>query len=92
MATRQRKDVGVRHAEMQVRHTCGDAFACRACAQAALETTEQRDRARYMQTQRDELLTALREATFGWACYAKRQIEHDEIARLHRVIAKAEGK
>lgn len=27
------------------------------------------------------------EATNGWACYAQRQIEHDEISRLHREIA-----
>lgn len=33
-----------------------------------------------------------KEATNGWACYAKRPIEHDEIARLHREIAELEGK
>lgn len=27
-----------------------------------------------------------KEATNGWACYATRTIEHDEIARLHREI------
>ncbi len=35
------------------------------------------------------LETALRlakHATNGWACYAKRKVEHDEIARLHREI------
>lgn len=32
-----------------------------------------------------------KEATNGWACYAKRQIEHDEIARLHREIANLES-
>lgn len=39
-----------------------------------------------------ELLRIAKEATNGWACYAKRQIEHDEIARLHAAIAEAEGK
>jgi len=39
--------------------------------------------------ERDQLLTALCEATNGWACYAKRKIEHDEITRLHGVIAKS---
>ncbi len=32
-------------------------------------------------------LLLAKEATNGWACYAKRKIEHDEIARLHRDIA-----
>lgn len=27
-----------------------------------------------------------KEATNGWACYAKREIEHREIARLHKAI------
>jgi hypothetical protein len=27
-----------------------------------------------------------KEATNGWACYAKRKIEHAEIARLHQAI------
>lgn len=27
-----------------------------------------------------------KEATNGWACYARRQIEHDDITRLHREI------
>jgi hypothetical protein len=39
--------------------------------------------------QRDDLLRIAKEATNGWACYAKRKIEHDEIARLHEAIAKA---
>ncbi len=41
----------------------------------------------------DLLLRALRlakEATNGWACYAKRQAEHDNIAHLHREIAELE--
>ena len=50
---------------------------------------EERDTLR---TQRDEAVRIAKEATNGWACYAKRQAEHDEIARLHRAIAKAEGK
>ncbi len=41
----------------------------------------------------DCLIKALRlarEATNGWACYAKRKIEHDAIARLHQEIAMLE--
>jgi len=37
----------------------------------------------------EQLAVAVRlakEATNGWACYATRKIEHDEIARLHRAI------
>ena len=37
----------------------------------------------------DQVATLIRlakEATNGWACYAKRKIEHDDIARLHREI------
>jgi hypothetical protein len=29
-----------------------------------------------------------KEATNGWACYAKSKREHEEIARLHRDLAK----
>lgn len=36
--------------------------------------------------ERDGLRTLAKEATNGWACYASRKIEHDEIARLHREI------
>jgi hypothetical protein len=42
----------------------------------------------------DRLKSALklaREATNGWGCYAKRGIEHDEIARLHHAITEAGG-
>lgn len=35
-------------------------------------------------------LVLARNATNGWACYAKRQIEHDEIARLHNAISEVE--
>lgn len=38
-----------------------------------------------------EALRLAKEATNGWACHAKRQIEHDEIARLHREIADLEA-
>ena len=37
----------------------------------------------------DVVLRLAKEATNGWACYAKRKIEHEEIARLHREIAAA---
>lgn len=33
-------------------------------------------------------LTLAAEATNGWACYAKRNIEHDEITRLHEARRK----
>ncbi len=42
----------------------------------------------------DELRAALRiakEATNGWACYAKWKAEHADIARLHREIAALEA-
>jgi hypothetical protein len=45
-----------------------------------------------VEAQRDELLRLAREATNGWACYATRKVEQDEIARLHAAITKAEGK
>lgn len=32
------------------------------------------------------LVSIAKRAVNGWACYAKRQIEHEEIARLHREI------
>lgn len=38
-----------------------------------------------------KLLTLAKEATNGWACYSKREIERDEIARLHRRIADIES-
>jgi hypothetical protein len=41
--------------------------------------------------ERDALLRLAKHATNGWACYASRKIEHDEIARLHRDIAAVEG-
>lgn len=40
---------------------------------------------------RRHALRLAKEATNGWACYAKRKIELDEIARLHSAIAKAES-
>ena len=39
----------------------------------------------------NELLRLAKEATNGWACYAKRKIEHDEIARLRYDIANIEA-
>jgi hypothetical protein len=35
-----------------------------------------------------EALALARRATNGWACYAKREIEHREIASLHQEISK----
>lgn len=32
------------------------------------------------------LKTLAKQATNGWACFARRDIEHDEIARLHQAI------
>lgn len=37
--------------------------------------------------ERDTALRIAAEATNGWACFAKRQSEHDDIARLHREIS-----
>lgn len=34
----------------------------------------------------DQLRRLAKEATNGWACYAKRKIEHEDIARLHHEI------
>lgn len=44
-----------------------------------------------LRAKRDALLRLAKEATNGWACHAKRKIELDEIARLHREISKAEA-
>ncbi len=38
-----------------------------------------------------EALTLARRATNGWACYAKREIEHREITSLHQEISKLEA-
>ena len=39
-----------------------------------------------MPTDPREALSLAKQATNGWACYATRKIEHDEIARLHGAI------
>jgi hypothetical protein len=36
--------------------------------------------------ERDEARKLARQATNGWACYATREVEHDDIARIHRVL------
>lgn len=38
-----------------------------------------------------EHLKLAREATNGWACYARTNLEHKEIARLHKAIDEAEA-
>ncbi len=38
----------------------------------------------------EELRRLAKEATNGWACFAKRNCEHDEITRLHKAIDAAE--
>ena len=38
----------------------------------------------------DRALRLAKEATNGWACYAKRILEYDNIAHLHREIAALE--
>ena len=60
-----------------------DAMTCPNCAllQARAETLE-REHAR--------LLRLAKRAVNGWACYARRKLEHDEIARLHAAIREAE--
>ena len=45
--------------------------------------TEERDTLRQ---QIEEALTLARQAVNGWACHARRDIEHNEIARLHKRI------
>lgn len=52
------------------------------CVQIGREAAAQQERARL-----DSALRLAKEATNGWACYAKRQCEHDDIARLHREIS-----
>lgn len=39
-----------------------------------------------LQEELEKTLRLAKEATNGWACYATRQSEHDEIARLHQAI------
>lgn len=34
----------------------------------------------------EQALSLARQAVNGWACYAKRQVEHDDIARLHKAL------
>lgn len=41
--------------------------------------------------QAEQALRLAKEATNGWACYAKRKAEHDEISRLHLEIARLEA-
>lgn len=36
--------------------------------------------------QREKLMTLAREAANGWACYAKRKIELDDIGRIHQAL------
>lgn len=36
--------------------------------------------------ERDDALRLAKQAVNGWACYARRKLEHDEIARLHAAI------
>lgn len=38
----------------------------------------------------ERALRIAKEATNGWACYAKRKREHDDIGRLHRLIVECE--
>lgn len=53
------------------------------CAQKVVEITAKQRAAE----QRAEAAKKLAlQATNGWACYAKRGIEHEEIARLHAAI------
>lgn len=59
---------------------------------ALLEVEEIERVKRDLLAQHDTLIQIAKEATNGWACYAKRVIELDEIARLHAAIAKAEGR
>lgn len=40
-----------------------------------------------MQDRFDRALSLARQAVNAWACYAKRDVEHAEIARLHQAIS-----
>ena len=50
------------------------------------------DRAEAAEATIARLRELAKEATNGWACYAKRKIEHDDIARIHREIDALGGK
>jgi hypothetical protein len=44
-------------------------------------------------SEQDQLAAAVklaREAANGWACYAKRRREHEEITRIHRALDEIE--
>jgi len=51
------------------------------------EVTAERDKTVAVLThERDEARTLARQAVNGWACYAKRNAEHDEIAEIHAAL------
>lgn len=78
-------------AETKAKHDyTGDPKHCHDCAIRAFVNADLRTRA--AQTQLTEAIRLAKEATNGWACYAKRKIEHDDIARLHREIRAIESK
>ena len=57
------------------------AWPCLRCQMQAAEAREAALREALTTTKR-----LAREATNGWACYAKRKIEHDDISRIHRAL------
>lgn len=59
---------------------------CRLKELANDECREQRSRAEVAEAECGRLRLLATEATNGWACYAKREIEHAEIARLHQAL------
>lgn len=59
-----------------------------AIVRSAFSTLTEKNRCR--DTSRSALNLA-KEATNGWACYAKKPIEHENIANLHQRIATLES-
>lgn len=56
-------------------------------AELEAENAASRDAVRESAERLRAALRLAKEATNGWACYAKRVSEHNDIARLHRAIA-----
>jgi len=77
--------------EQQIATLTAERDAMRRRAEAAesdwQEVTAERDKTVAVLThERDEARTLARQAVNGWACYAKRNAEHDEIAEIHAAL------
>ena len=67
-----------------------DPNECRKCLKviiSRLETQPFADRMVRAEARVSTLVSIARRAVNGWACYAKRKLEHDDIARLHQEIS-----